>query len=92
MKLLAEKMNLRLLAMLCLNCFLFYFENKYLTRWRSEERSANLNLIAAMIVIVPLILALTVLWRGNLWQRLAGILLSILPVAVLWNVIGFFQK
>ena len=92
MKMLAEKMNLRLLAMLCLNGLLFYFENKYLTRWRSEERSANLHLIAAMIATVPLILALTVLFRGTLWQRLAGVVLSILPVAVLWSTIGFFQK
>lgn len=92
MKISPDKKALRLLIMFCCNLALLYFTNKYFTRWRSEERSINLHVIAAMISVLPLALAPAVLLRGTIWQRLAAVILSILPIAVLFAAVQIMLK
>ncbi len=78
--------------MLAGNLALLYFSNKYLTTWRSDERAINLHVIAAMISVLPLTLAPAILLRGANWQRVAAIILSILPITVLWEALQVLLK
>ena len=92
MKISPDKTTLRLLIMFCCNLALLYFTNKYLTRWRSEERSINLHVVAAMIAVLPLALAPVILFRGAIWQRIAAVILSIIPATVLWETVQVLLK
>jgi hypothetical protein len=92
MKISPDRSTIRLLIIFCGNLVLLYFTNKYLTRWRSEERSINLHAVAAMIAVVPLVLAPAIVFRGAIWQRMAAAVLSIFPVAVFWNAVQVLLK
>jgi hypothetical protein len=92
MKISADKTTMRLLMMFCCNLALLYFSNKYLTRWRSEERSINLHVIAAMMSVVPLVLALAILFSAAIWQRLLAVLLCLLPLSALFAAVQIILK
>ena len=92
MKASRSKTGFRLAVMFFFNIALLYFTNKYLSTWRSENRKIRLHEIAAMMSVVPLILAVATLFGGTIWQRLVTVVFCVLPAAILLAAVQVLLK
>jgi hypothetical protein len=60
--------------------------------WSSDEREFRLALLASALGTVGVLALLPVLFRGNGWQRVFGIVLLFLPSLSFWFVFDFVLK
>jgi len=91
MKKAAYNLPVRLVIGVTINIILLLMSPR-LAVWSSDEREFRLALLASTIGAIGVISLLPVLWRGQGWQPVVGLLLLVLPCLSFWFAFDLVLK